>query len=271
MRRFIEIEELKTIQLEILQSVHDFCVKNGIRYSLDSGTLLGAIRHGGYIPWDDDIDIIMPRPDYDKFISRFNGSTNYLRVFSPELDWNFYAPYANVCDMRTTLSEGDNSHRGIEMGVKIDVFPVDGAPSNSKQYNRVLKRIRILNALLTAKRNSFSSIFKKGTSLRIVLSVLKLFGVFYSYSSIQHRIYTLSTKVPFESSEYAAKLSYTWTKNRCPRRTFEDLIDYSFEGRCFKVLRNYDMYLCRMFGDYMKLPPEEQRVSNHEFIAYWKA
>ena len=83
-------EELNVIQLDILDDIHQFCVNNNIRYSLAFGSLIGAIRHHGYIPWDDDIDIMMPRPDYDVFINSFNGAYKHLVVAAPELDWNYY-------------------------------------------------------------------------------------------------------------------------------------------------------------------------------------
>ena len=270
MRIISDLEELKRIQLDILLKVHSFCEEKGIRYSLDSGTLLGAIRHNGYIPWDDDIDIIMPRPDYNRFLKEFNGSIPELEVFAPELDWNYYAPYANVCDNRTVLSEDGNSHRGKEMGIKIDIFPVDGAPSDFKEYEATLNKIDKLNAYLQVKRMPLNA--KKINSLRAFLYVIKMkiFSIHKTYATIQKEILKICTKYDFNSSDYAAKLSYTWTKNRCERATFEKYIEADFEGHKLKIVSNYDEYLRKMFGDYMKLPPEEQRVAHHGFVAYWK-
>ena len=99
--REIKFEELKNLQLDILLSVHDFCMKNGIEYSLAAGTLIGAIRHKGYIPWDDDIDISMPRPDYDKFICTFNQPNNYYQVIAMSNDREYGFPFAKVHDTRT--------------------------------------------------------------------------------------------------------------------------------------------------------------------------
>ena len=117
----MNLGDIQRVSIEILQEIDNFCQKNSIRYSLGYGGLIGAIRHKGCIPWDDDIDIIMPRPDYRRLLNEFNGYFPELEVYAPELDWNYYAPYANVCDTRTILKEGRNGHRKTELGIKIDI------------------------------------------------------------------------------------------------------------------------------------------------------
>ena len=270
MRIITELDELKNIQLDILLKVHSFCQEREIRYSLDSGTLIGAIRHKGYIPWDDDIDIIMPRPDYDRFLRDFNGAVPHLEVYAPELDWDYYAPYANVCDNRTVLSEGANGHRGKNIGIKIDIFPVDGTSSDYSDYEQTLKRIDKLNAFLFVKRTTFKANEKRTLKASLYVLKMKILSMFESYSSIQKKIFKIATEYDFNESEYAAKLSYTWTKNRCKREVFEKFIDCDFEGHRLKILEGYDEYLRKMYGDYRQLPPVEQRVAHHGFTAYWK-
>ncbi len=137
----IEIEELKRLQVDMLKCIDDFCVSNGIKYSLSSGTLIGAVRHQGYIPWDDDIDIMMLRDDYDRFVQMFNGSYSHLSLLAPELDWGYYAPYANVFDNRTLLQEGNNGHRGMQLGVKIDIFPIDFVAVDEFTYKKDLQKV----------------------------------------------------------------------------------------------------------------------------------
>ena len=107
----LTIKEILQVQLDILRDVDAFCRQNKIDYFLVGGTGIGAVRHGGYIPWDDDIDIGMTRPNYDRFLSSFNGNYGNLELYAPEIDLNYYAPYANVCDNRTLLFEGANGHR----------------------------------------------------------------------------------------------------------------------------------------------------------------
>ena len=266
----IDIEELKRVQLEILLKVDEFCTKNGIEYSLDSGTLLGAIRHKGYIPWDDDIDIIMTRPNYERFLNSFNNYCDYLKVYSPEIDWRFYAPYANVCDERTVLYEHGTGHNGIEMGVKIDVFPIDGSPSNYNDYIRVYNKIAKLNAALIAKRKVLSEVPLHRLRYICALICRKIYYFNKSYSDIQKEIHELATSVPFSSNSNATQLVYVFYPLYFDKPIFNNYINVEFEGHSLKAIEEYDTYLKCMYGDYMQLPPEDQRVYNHGFKAYWK-
>lgn len=266
----IELDELKSIQVEILSKVHSYCVENNIRYSLTAGTLLGAIRHKGYIPWDDDIDIAMPRPDYDRFLNGFNGAYPDLYVIAPELNWNFYAPYANVCDNRTVLYENSNGHRGIEMGIKIDIFPIDGVPEDESVFIYKLNRINLLNSIMWNKRRIL-----KRNSLKNIKSTLKsiLIKVLYicrSYSSFQKELHRIVISHPYEESQYAQCWVFSVYNGRFKKTMFEEYIDLSFEGRQFKAIKDYAVWLTALYGDYMQLPPIKKRVGHHNFKAYWK-
>ena len=156
--RAINSDELKSIQLDLLQKTADFCENNGLRYFLCGGTLIGAIRHKGYIPWDDDIDIAMPRPDYEKFVRIFNLTQNYYQVMSIETDPDYAYAFAKVYENRTVLKElhypGDafgvyidilydnrtvlkELHYKGSIGVFIDIFPADGV-KNTNQIRKIM-------------------------------------------------------------------------------------------------------------------------------------
>ena len=151
----LTIKELLQVQLDILRDVDAFCRQNQIDYFLVGGTGIGAVRHGGYIPWDDDIDIGMTRPNYDRFLSSFNGNYSNLELYAPEIDLNYYAPYANVCDNRTLLFEGANGHRKDKIGVKIDIFPFDGVPGDELTFDKLRTESRKLSGKLWWKRRLF--------------------------------------------------------------------------------------------------------------------
>ena len=269
-KKEISCEEMKSISMNILKEVHEFCLANKIRYSLAYGTLIGAIRHKGFIPWDDDIDIVMPRADYDKFISTFNGSSEYMKVVAPEIDWNYYAPYANVYDTRTVLVEPRNNNRGFGIGVKIDVFPLDGTPKDEQAYIRQCKCVNFYKRILAAKRRPLKYCMGDYKMLMQVL-VAKIFFSPFSYSQIQKKIHDIALRYEFEASEYVDNVVYSANFAKRHRRIcYDHYVCKLFEDGEYMVASGYDEILRAIFGDYMQLPPEDQRVTHHDFEAYWK-
>lgn len=268
----LSIAELKQLQLEILLVIDEFCRKNRIEYFLDFGSALGAVRHGGYIPWDDDIDIGMTRSNYERFVHSFNGYKNHLQLFAPELDLDYYATYANVCDKRTLLNEGANGHRGFEMGVKIDVFPIDGTSSNMKLCLQQHKFLRIIINIMSRKRRIMSDVWKVDKIKFCTCLIVRIFTFFVSYRNMQRLVRYIALKHSFENSKYAGDIvNPAYSKPAiCCREVFEECVDILFEGNNVRILKRYDDYLKAIYGDYMQLPPESERVGHHGFTAYWK-
>ena len=269
--REIAIDEVKRLQCDILKEIDTFCRKRNIKYFLTGGTCIGAIRHKGYIPWDDDIDIGMPRPDYERFIHEFNGNTENLYVISPELNWNYYAPYANVCDNRTLLLEGANGHNGMDIGIKIDVFPIDGIPSTLKEYRREKMIMTRLWAILYHKRVLLKELWKRKKKAYFRSLFWRIITSWCSYSRIQKIIHNIALSHPYETSEYAIDIVMHWKRDvMCEKNVFQEVIDVQFEDLIVSVMKGYDRYLTLKYGDYMQLPPEEKRIPSHGFTAYWK-
>ena len=136
----IDSKELKKIQLEILDAATSFCEQNGIRYWLDCGTLLGAIRHKGYIPWDDDVDLGMLREDYDRFLTLFNRENSKYKFVCIENSPDFYLAHGKVCDTETLLYEPDEN--GYKLHVNIDIFVYDNAPNDDGEIERIGEFLR---------------------------------------------------------------------------------------------------------------------------------
>ena len=265
--RKIEIIELKQLQLDILEKVDTFCRQNDIKYTLYYGTLIGAIRHKGYIPWDDDIDIAMTRPYYTKFLNTFNGTYDNLHVLAPELNADYYAPYANVCDQRTILLEGRNGHRSIEVGVKIDIFPIDGTPDSNSEFKLIKKILFKLNSVLTVKRKRLTYTIDTDNIKGIIR---KMQFCFYRFKPTQYKIMEIASRYDFSSSIPVDNIVFQQEDARLNRECYESYIDVDFVSKKFMAIEHYDELLRKIYGDYMVLPPMEKRVPNHGFLAYWK-
>ena len=272
--KYIELSELKRLQVELLEKIHQFCKQNNIRYSLSYGTLIGAIRHHGYIPWDDDIDIMMPRPDYERFLEKFNGCFPDIFVKAPELIWSYYAPYANVIDTRIVLSEEHTNHLGEQIGMKIDVFPVDGAPSDEKDYLLLKKKVSEINEILAYKRwhwCSFMKALKKSKKSFAYAVYNRLAHIIHPYSYYQRKLHDTVTELNFDKEEYADILAFGVNfDTRLKRSIFESYTEVAFEGNYFCSIKDYDSFLSVNYGNYMKLPPLEEQIPHHGFKAYWK-
>lgn len=257
-------QELKKVQLDILNVVAEYCDKNNIKYFLAYGTLIGAIRHKGYIPWDDDIDIVMTRPDYDKFLKFFNESNNKYEVMSFEKDKKFLYTFAKVCDNTTLLKEGKQI--GCTLGVNIDVFPLDGI----KNGNQLLKRQIMLRHILDIKTASYSKNRKKIKS--ILLSIIKVVLCFIPTRRIIKSMIDNSKKFSYDECDMICNI-VEGAPNNIPlnKEFFNGVLHTYFEDGFYNIPVGYDEWLKTAYGDYMKLPPKEEQVSPHNFEAYYKS
>lgn len=260
--KVVESEELKKIQLDILDSVTQFCEKRGLRYYLAYGTLLGAVRHKGYIPWDDDIDIHMPRPDYERFLKEYNATESLYKVVSPESESCYRVPFAKVHYPETIVEEFH--FKPDVFGVYIDIFPLDGVESQAQA-----KECGELRRLMHVK----NSVFLKSMSLtrKLRLAITKLILLPISLSTLLKRIKAIATRCKYDNSENVCSLmSRTAVREILPRSVFDDYILLSFEGKEYRAAKGYDQYLKANYGNYMQLPPEEKRISHHNSEARWK-
>ena len=195
----LTIEEHKKLALDILVNVADFCDKNGIRYFLAYGTLIGAIRHKGYIPWDDDIDIMMPRSDYDRFLKIYSDKNGRYKVASP-MDKNTKLAYAKVIDTKTVKIEGGVKYSGKNdwSCVDIDVFPLEGQPTDENEFVKYMKKRRFLLRELYAKTNKIWY----GSLKRRLGMLAFLFAKFKNKSKIIDKINAINYIYDFDKSEF---------------------------------------------------------------------
>lgn len=272
----LTLKEIQSQSLEVLQVVHDFCVANEIKYSLAYGTLIGAIRHKGFIPWDDDIDIIMPRPDYDRFVTSFHAPG--LGIAS-EKDSDYYLNYCRVYDTANTISKtilpiGKND----QGGVWVDVFPADGVSDNKEIFAQnvgLVKKNWMLQLRYRYSLASYRDILKTcGIKDMLILTAIKLTGQGRKQLDLNNRIVRSNAlKIPYGSTNHWSQLAVLddGVRNYQLLDDFGQTIDVQFEGRSFKIMQGYDRVLRNIYGDYMQLPPMDQRQPKHGHATlYWK-
>lgn len=260
----IDLDELKQIQINITKEVHKFCKEKGLRYSLTYGTLIGAIRHNGFIPWDDDIDILMPRPDFEIFKRSFKHQ--FIVVADKEINPECNVTYGKVYDSRTVIQE----YASIPWcsGVYIDVFPIDGLGNNYENAVKHYKKLTFLRHLRDFKMVKLSRSRSFFRNLVLLLGKIALLPI--SFNFLQYKTIELCKKYRFEDSKYAAELSFGTYKRIISKEVFENYVSHIFENENFYIIKKYDDYLKNVFGDYMKLPPQNEQKTHHVFKAWWK-
>lgn len=242
----------------ILKDVDAFCRENGIRYSLAYGTLIGAVRHRGFIPWDDDIDLLMPRPDFERFVAAYKGR-KYKCLYGVRNDEaDFVNFFAKVHDPSTVSREGGKYYR---FGLNIDIFPVDGKPSAEQDR---LNWEKYLCKQTHRMRLRYKPLF---SSPLLAVAEAHLHTLDWWFRHCENLLKTY----PFESSEYCGAVSVVY--NGCvevfPRSLFEHYTELEFEGGKYMAFEDWDRFLTQQFGDYMQLPPEDKRKT-HNLEVYVK-
>ena len=259
----IDINELKELQLAILDTVHKFCIEHGINYWLDCGTLLGAVRPNGYIPWDDDIDIGMLRDDYEKFRVEFNKYNDRYSFSCVEDDDTYCFAFGKVLDTNTILYEPDKNGRKI--AVYIDVFVYDNAPDDEEKLKKMYQKrdfYRGCNTARTQLPDDEPGIIRK-CIFWFLHYALKVFPKsFFAKKMVQNsKTYMLSETKRVGNFTSRSKFA-------CDKQVFNTFIEHVFEGRQYMIPAGYDQWLTSFYGDYMQLPPVEKRVHSHVFEAY---
>lgn len=247
------LSKLHELQLEAMDEIHRFCKENTISYFLDSGTALGAVRHGGFIPWDDDIDIGMMRKDYEKFLSLapLQLSNKYF-IQTHETEPNYNNFHAKI-RIRNTYYPQEYTVGYAERGIQIDIFPFDFLPNDLKKAVRYIHISRFKRKLSdNCSEGKADNLIKK-----IKLGLIKLFPADY-YRTLFNKHCTKYT-----NTNHVTCFSYKMTRKMDLVFNTKDIVpvkEVSFEGRKYFIMNDPDAYLKVMYGDYMTLPPENKRI-----------
>lgn len=259
----LSLDECKRIEFEILKHFDAFCRKNTINYSLAYGTLIGAIRHQGFIPWDDDIDIMMSRNDYERFVHLYENTDKYLLKTSKKGD-KWWPLFSKLTDRETEVFfPGSNSS---PHGLWLAIIPVDNVPDDETEWN-VLKN-KMKKALNWYRKTTSWFSKSSDTTKSIIKRLLRtLFPSPYYWARKVENI-------RIRANNKKSKMVGQWVEKErhiiFPSYFMESYIDVSFEGLKCMAIREYDNYLTQVYGNYMKFPPKEQQVPLHGFKAYIK-
>ena len=264
----IEGLEYKKILLDELVFFHDYCKKKNITYFLIFGSLLGAVRHNGFIPWDDDVDIILPRKDYYQLIHSLNAENNRYQIVSIDTNPNFTAPLAKLVDTKTVLIQNYEYKEKVELGVYIDLYILDGLSNNKQQADRYDEYCRKLFHYWTvANMKKFRS---KHTFIKDLARLIYYLPVHIrGYKYYLNLINEAAQKYDYESSDYVGNLTFPNTHDVWHKEDFVPE-EHVFEGYNFIIPKGYDRILTIRYGDWHQLPPDQEQKSQHNFLCYWK-
>lgn len=263
---WLDAKEIQATLLETMSVLAEVLGSHAIRYTLDGGSLLGAVRHKGFIPWDDDIDILIPRPDFDLLCQHPEWAPAGFRFDCPGACGHVlpYAKFSNLAwRAQEPLFEGV-----IEEYLWVDIFPADAIPSTQRGFARLMKRqagnARRANAtyLNLDQAVAISDTKVKATAKRITFPIVKRLC---SADKEYQKIITRAKETAFGSTAFAGNVvwdPFRPDKPGFPIEDFDSLVDMEFEGRTFKACPHWDAYLQGLYGDYMQLPPEDQRVTH---------
>lgn len=267
-------ESLRTLQLlelKILLEFRRICDKHHLKYFLHGGTLLGAVRHHGFIPWDDDIDVGMLRSDYDKFLvvcEREGELSPEYSLHHIGNDAHHPLPFAKLRIDGTDYREQCNGHIDMNHGIWLDIFPFDNVPDSS--ISREINRIEIykLSAAVYTKYdfNYDLDVNKISKTLNEKLNAALDFVLKYLLAPLSaSTLIKLRTKAETKYNAVQTRGVREWTCTVGPASLFEDVVNLEFEGYIFSVPKGYDEWLKICYGDYMQLPPEDKRICHSPF------
>lgn len=262
----IDLEEQKTILLDILEYIDNICRNNEIKYSLIGGSLIGAVRHKGIIPWDDDIDIILNEKDRIKLIELLrNSNHNYYKLIE---DNDSLYPFPKLVDTRTILIE--NEAQNIDdYGVYVDIFAYYNTSNNSIFRFFHFKKIEILKKFITGAIIS-DEIFnnEKNVLKKFRNKISRKIGIVRIKSLYLKSLCKFSNK----NTDYAFSdwPCYGYKHEVQLQKNLDSFIDCEFDGKRSMIFRNYDSVLKTTFGEYMTPPPKEKQITNHNTEVFWK-
>ena len=268
----LTLEQIKACEENLLSTFADFCNKNNLKYYLSYGTLIGAVRHKGFIPWDDDIDVEMPRADYNKMMellaAKNNLITDTIELKTP-YSKKYQYPFAKVIE-NTTFVQEITMKRKYKTSVWIDIFPLDKIPDSETEAASFIKKAKKMSKyyFYTIERKYSGTDFKGKLRFNIIRTIL---SPIYFFINQNKRIDKFCQKYSMHNTKRFTELIANNCAERSIRETSElTQTEVTFENKLYTTFENYDKFLTQYYGNYMELPPEKDRVLAHSLTAYRK-
>ena len=260
----LDIDEIKEVELGVMDYIHNICKEKGINYSLAYGSLLGAVRHKGFIPWDDDLDIALKRDEYDKLYQAILEDNNSIyKVVSWENDSRYPYPFYRVYDSRTVY-ENNYIQNDIELGICVDVFPFD-------DYKDVNKEITKLDMYRRLSVYTLYGIRNKEAGIKNIVRYLMLVAFRLTRVKIWNKKLNDCSKAPVNSEYIDYLMESKKYSTKIDAKALDEVIECKFEDRVYNIPKDYDHILTTIYGeDYMEIPPLEKRIQHDDFVAYIK-
>lgn len=258
-KKQLDLEEIKKILLEILNHFKTFCEENDIKYFLSNGTLLGAVKYGGFIPWDDDIDVLMPREDYDRFLKIYRDIEKY-KLFSSCRVSGYLFSFVKLCKV-DTVKEENNIDSGVRLGLGIDVFPLDCC---SGHIFKNIKRMKLYQ--IGCILSKFQEYGKRPFHKKLIIKYCRYKG----YEFFEKNLISFVEKERRLGCEYKGCLVWPvyGVGEIIPADVFSDTVSVTFESETFPGPKGYDVYLRSLYGDYVQELPKEKQKTHHDYKAY---
>lgn len=260
----LDIDEIKEVELGVMDYIHNICREKGINYSLAYGSLLGAVRHRGFIPWDDDLDIALKRNQYDQLYQAILEDNNSIyKVVSWENDSRYPYPFYRVYDSRTVY-ENNYIQNDIELGICVDVFPFD-------DYKDVNKEITKLDMYRRLSVYTLYGIRNKEAGIKNIVRYLMLVAFRLTRVKTWNKKLNDCSKAPVNSEYIDYLMESKKYSTKLDAKALDKVVEFKFEDRIYNIPADYDHILTTIYGsDYMKIPPLEKRIQHDDFVAYIK-
>lgn len=257
----LNTQEIHRILLDILREIDSFCTDHNIKYTISGGTLLGAVRHKGFIPWDEDADIAMPREDFERFKKEYTAHGPYRLLTGCE-EGKLYSMHMKVEDTRTVINEG--CHKGVN-GLFVDIFPLDGMPENTEECRAFMKKANSVRRRLMLSQRPMIHLKDKMHDPLLAKLQAKMHSPEYWYKKSD----AICRTYPYADSAFTGAVCGVYgVKEAFPRRIYDEITRMEFEGIQLNALANWDEFLTQFYGDYMTPPPVKKQAGTHGIEAF---